>query len=77
MHSITFKLQKESINERLHHILSEQIKSSTDNRCSMAFRIYDTESKRNIKMTSDVKIPLNKAFIELLDELNIDFEINE
>jgi len=77
VHSITFKVQKESINERLHHILSEQIKSSTDNRCSMAFRIYDTDSKRNIKMISDVKIPLNKAFIELLDELNIDFEINE
>ena len=77
IHNITFKLQKENITENFHKLLNEQIKSSTNNRCSMTFRIYDADSKRSIKMTSDAKIPLDKAFLELLDEMDIDYSIND
>ena len=77
VHSISFKLQKDNINENLHNLLKQQIKESTENRCSMEFRIYDPDSKRTVKMVSDAKIPLDKTFLEILTDMNIDYKVND
>ncbi len=77
VHSIKFNVKKENINASLHRLLNEQIKTSTDNRCAMSFNIHDSDSQRSIKMTSEVKIPLDKAFLEVLSDMNIDFVIND
>lgn len=77
VHSIRFNVKKENINATLHRLLNEQIKTSTDNRCAMSFNIHDSDSQRSIKMTSEVKIPLDKAFLEVLSDMNIDFVIND
>ena len=77
VHSISFKLQKDNINENLHNLLKQQIKESTENRCNMEFRIYDPDSKRTVKMMSDVKIPLDKTFLEVLTDMNIDYKVND
>ena len=77
VHSISFKLQKDNINENLHNLLKQQIKESTENRCNMEFRIYDPDSKRTVKMVSDAKIPLDKTFLEVLTDMNIDYKVND
>ena len=77
VHSISFKLQKDNINENFHNLLKQQIKESTENRCNMEFRIYDPDSKRTVKMVSDAKIPLDKTFLEILTDMNIDYKVND
>lgn len=77
VHNITFYLNKDNITEHFNKLLNEQVKSSTENRCDLFFRIYDNDIQRSIKMSSSTKIPLDKKFINILDDMNIEYHINE
>lgn len=77
VHNITFYLNKDNITEHFNKLLNEQVKSSTENRCDLFFRIYDNDIQRSIKMSSSIKIPLDKKFINILDDMNIEYHINE
>ncbi len=77
IHDITINLSRDSITETVHGLLNEAIKSATDNRGDLFFRIFDSEINRSIRLSSGVKIPINRKLIEDLQELNIEFHINE
>lgn len=77
VHSITLDLNKEDITSEFHEFLSEHIKSSTEDRGELYIRIFDPTINRSVKMASGTKIPLNKKLIDRLDEMNIEYHINQ
>jgi hypothetical protein len=77
INSITLHLSKEEVTETLHKLISEHITSSTENRGTLSLRIYDPEINRSIKMTSGVKIPINKQLIDMLKDMDIEYHVNE
>lgn len=77
INSITLQLSKEEVTETLHNLISEHIKSSTENRGTLSLRIYDPEINRSIKMTSGIKIPIDHKLINMLNDMNIEYKINE
>ena len=77
INSITLHLSKEEVTETLHKLISEHITSSTENRGTLSFRIYDPEINRSIRMTSGHKIPIDKKLIEMLKDMDIEYHVNE
>ena len=63
--------------EGLDLIVGQHITSSTENRGTLSLRIYDPEINRSIKMTSGVKIPINKQLIDMLKDMDIEYHVNE
>lgn len=57
-------------------LIHEAITSSTENRCDLSFKIKDVESNRIIELKSNLKIPVTKKVIELLNDLELKYEIN-
>ena len=75
--AITISLNAEALNENLHGILNDLIKSSSDNRSNLFFRIKDSELNRSLKLSSGVKIPISRHLIATLEDMELDFEINQ
>jgi len=73
---ITINVDTETLSDALHGVLVEHAKSSTQDMGSLSFRIRDSKSGRNLKMTSTFRIPVNKDLVEKLQNLDIDFTID-
>ena len=72
---ITIKLNKEMINTNLMDILSEHIKSTTEDHRALSFMIYDPEINRSIKLASALTIPLNRNLVNILESMGIEFTV--
>lgn len=72
---ITLNLDTEQINENLHGVLNDIMKSSTDNRTPLYLRIHDHELNRSIRLSTAVKIPVTRHSLTTLEEMAIDFDI--
>lgn len=73
---IIINLSKDEINKHFIDFLSDIANNQTDkNTCELHFRIYDSEINRSIILSSNIKIQLNKRFIETLKEMSLDFDI--
>ncbi len=70
---ITIKLNTQMVNENLMNVLDEHINSSTENRHSLTFIIYDPEINRSIKLASTKTIPLNRELTTKLESMDIEF----
>lgn len=57
---ITLNLDTEQINENLHGVLNDIMKSSTDNRTPLYLRIHDHELNRSIRLSTAVKMPVTR-----------------
>ena len=77
IHDITINLSRETINDTIHGLIQEALKSTTDNRGGLYFRIFDPEINRSVRLAAGVRIPINRKLVEDLQDLNIDFRINE
>lgn len=75
--NITINLTREMVNSTIHGIIQEAIKSTTENRGHLYFKIFDPGINRSIKLASGIKIPINRKLVEDLSDLNIEFKINE
>ena len=73
---ITISVNAEMLNENLHGVLNDLIKSSLENRANLFFRIKDSELNRSLKLAAGVKIPINRHLINTLEDMELDFEIN-
>ena len=56
--------------------ITQQITSSTENRCRLYFRVVDAQHHRHVDLQSKNLIPLSKQFLDKLDEMEIKYEIN-
>ncbi len=72
---ITLNLDTEQINENLHGVLNDIMKSSTDNRTPLYLRIQDHELNRSIRLSTAVKMPVTRHSLTTLEEMAIDFDI--
>ena len=73
---ITISLNANELNENLHGVLNEFIKSSAENRINLFFRIKDPELNRSLKLASGVKIPVSRHLISTLEDMETEFEVN-
>ena len=72
---ITLNLDTEQINENLHGVLNDIMKSSTDNRTPLYLRIHDHELNSSIRLSTAVKMPVTRHSLTTLEEMAIDFDI--
>jgi DNA polymerase-3 subunit alpha len=73
---ITIKLESTKVNSMVHDLLNDLLKSSSENRSNLYFRIHDPETGRSIKLSAGVKMPLNRSILASLEDMNIEFEIS-
>ena len=74
---ITIKLNTHEINPNFMDLLSEHIKSTTENHRSLSFIVYDPEINRSVKLSSPHTIPLNRDLVTMLESMNIEFTIEK
>ena len=56
--------------------LKETMTESTENRCSLNFRIFTDDRKHYVDMRSQYKIPINKQVLKKLESMEMEFSIN-
>ena len=58
-------------------LLKESMTESTENRCSLNFRIFTDDRKHYVDMRSQYKIPINKQVLNTLESMEMEFSINK
>ncbi len=74
---ITIKLNDQMITPNLMDVLSEHMKSTTENHQSLSFIVYNPEINRSIKLTSPLTIPLNRDLVRKLESMDIEFSFDK
>lgn len=72
---VTISLSKNQANEQLRALIDEQIKSSTNDRGQLNFRIYDPDINRSVLLSSGLKIPVNRRLVNMLDDMELEYSI--
>ncbi|MCM1349270.1 MAG: DNA polymerase III subunit alpha [Firmicutes bacterium] len=72
---IVINVDTGTLTEDLHGVLAEHAKSTSDELGSLSFRVHDSKSNRHVKLTSSLRIPVNKELVEKLQDLEVDFTI--
>ncbi|MCM1484115.1 MAG: DNA polymerase III subunit alpha [Muribaculaceae bacterium] len=72
---VTISLPVQNCNDTLLELLKEHSTSTDQNMGSLAFRFIDTDLGRSVTMDTSMRIPVNKELVEMLDEMEIDFTI--
>lgn len=72
---VTINLSKNQANEQLRSLIDEQMKSSTNDRGQLNFRIYDPEINRSILLSSALKIPVNRRLVNMLEDMELEYSI--
>lgn len=75
--NITIDLPKDKISLHIHDLLSDMVNSETTDRGELAFRVFDPSINRTLKLRSGVRIPINRALVEALNDEEIQFNIND
>ena len=72
---ITINLETDQLNENMHGVLNDMITSTSDDRMPLYIRIHDPELNRSLRLSTAVKIPVNRHSLTTLEEMSIDFDI--
>ena len=72
---VIINVDTKSLSEALYGVLVEHAASSTSDLGSLSFRVADPETGRAVRLTSGLRIPVNKELVEKLNNLEIDFKI--
>jgi len=73
---ITINVTANTINETLHGVLADHIKSTDGDMGTLRFHINDPETGRVLALDSALRIPVNKELVEKLDNLEVEFSID-
>lgn len=57
------------------NLIREATASSTENRCELSFKIKDVSTNRCVEFKSNLKLPVTRKVIELLNDLELKYEI--
>jgi DNA polymerase-3 subunit alpha len=72
---ITISLTPEHARSEVLELIKDQINSSKDDLGSLYLRIFDPEINRSIKLTAAKRIPINRSLINLLRNMEIEFNV--
>jgi DNA polymerase-3 subunit alpha len=72
---ITLHVNVEQVNDTLCALVDEHLTSTTDDCGELRVRILEPGTNRAVILTAGVPIPINRRLIELLDELQIDYNV--
>ncbi len=73
---IVINVRTDTLTEALHGVLSEHAKTGGNEELgSLSFSVCDAQSGRHVKLTSPLRIPVNKDLVEKLQNLEVDFTI--
>ena len=73
---IIIDVDTERINENLHGMLDDLIKSSTEDKGNLYIRLHDRKLNRTLKLAAGTKIPINRKVINTLEDMDLRFEIS-
>jgi DNA polymerase-3 subunit alpha len=72
---ITIKVTKDILNDTFNSMLREHINSTNSDLGTLNFSIFDPEINRSIYMRSAVRIPVNRTLINMLNDMNIEYDV--
>ncbi len=71
---VDVKISANEINETLIGLFVEASKRSNDSASgALNIEIYDPSINRTVKMVSGLKLPMDKALVEMLDDMNVEY----
>ena len=73
---ITINVAADQLNEALHGVLSDHMKSASEDLGNLRFRVSDPATGRNVMLDTSLKIPVNKELIEKLEDLEVKFSVD-
>lgn len=77
VNSISIDLDQEHINKPFHDILNDHIHAYPEGKKgTMTLRVFDPRTNRRIHFNAGVRIPINRQLVDLLSEMNINFNIS-
>lgn len=76
IHNVTISMSKSDANNDFISAILNHSKTSTTNRGNLNIRLYDSEARRSILLSSGIKIPLDKQLANLLGDFDLDFKFN-
>jgi len=74
--NVTIELSKENLTDATLSLLKNHIETGGETMGQLYLRVYDPELNRSLRFASSVRIPLNRALVDMLDDENINFELN-
>ncbi|MDE7388736.1 MAG: hypothetical protein K2M97_05735 [Muribaculaceae bacterium] len=72
---IIINLPSDKVNETLCQLVGDHMRSSESDRGELRIRVYDPKLNRAVTLNSGVRIPVNRKLIEMLESLDIEFQI--
>ena len=71
---VDVKISANEINETLIGLFVEASKRSNESASgALNIEIYDPSINRTVKMVSGLKLPMDKALVEMLDDMNVEY----
>lgn len=74
---ITINITADKLNEALRGVLAEHVKSQVEPSGTLSIRVTDPATDRNITLSSQMRVPVNKELVEKLENLEVDFTIEK
>lgn len=74
---VTINLTMSQANNQLRDLIDEQIKSTTNDRGQLNFRVYDPDINRSVLLSSGLKIPVNRRLVSMLEDMELEFSIEK
>ncbi len=77
VNSITIDLPADKLTQHLKELIEEEIRSDTNAKGELSFRIFDPKINRSLHLSSSRRIPISRKLVDTLTEEDISFSIND
>jgi DNA polymerase-3 subunit alpha len=72
---ISLRLSTDQINENLCALLREHATSSREDLGELQVRVFAPKFNRRVVLTSSMRVPVNRKFVQTLESLDIEFNV--
>lgn len=76
IHNITLTIDPATVDDNLGNILADHIKSEPKGNGELFLKVHDSEAQRSILLGSPHRININKKLLTILDEMDVEYSIN-
>lgn len=72
---ITIDVSADRLNENLHKVIKDYVKSKADDGKQLYFRVREPELNRSVRLGASVMVSLERKFLKALSDMNLEYDI--
>ena len=72
---ITIDVSADRLNENLHKVIKDYVKSKVDDGKQLYFRVREPELNRSVRLGASVMVSLERKFLKALSDMNLEYDI--